>query len=138
MVIIEVNENKFIIKREMVSLTPPAYNHMMSTFVHSHFLSFFFVFICNRHRQAASLFFLFFLFLMKGHWRSMWCPHECVCICVDYVITLLLSLSFHYIRCVCVCLSSCPSCMCVNVGRVDQYEKKKPRRKKKFRSSATA
>jgi hypothetical protein len=71
---------------------------------------------------------------MKGHWRSMQCPHECVCICVDYVITLLLSLCFHYIlcasMCMCVSLLCCPSHLRVDVGRVSQYEEKKPEKKK--------
>jgi hypothetical protein len=64
-------------------------------------------------------------------------PHECVYIHIDYMITLLLSL---FSQCaVCVCLKICPSHLCVNVGRVDQYKKEKTgKKKKKFFSSATA
>jgi hypothetical protein len=39
---------------------------------------------------------------MKGHWRSIQYPHECVYIHIDYMITLLLSLFSHCALCVCV------------------------------------
>lgn len=65
-------------------------------------------------------------------------PHERACICVDYVITSLLPLSSHYTQCVCVCLLSCPSRLCVNVGRADQCAEEKTGEEKKFRPSATA
>ena len=76
---------------------------------------------------------------MKGYWRSIECPHECVRICTDYVITLPVCLlrptskPYAY-ECVCVCvrlLSCCPSHLCVNVGRGDQYERKKGREEKR-------
>jgi hypothetical protein len=71
---------------------------------------------------------------MKGHWRSIQCPHECIRICTDYVITLPMSLSSHYILyvCACVCLLSCPSDLYVNVGRVHHYEEEKNEKKKSF------
>jgi hypothetical protein len=57
----------------------------------------------------------------------------------DYFTPVSLLLLCLMLVSVCVCLKSCPSHLCVNVGRVDQYKKKgKNREGKKFFSSATA
>ena len=48
----------------------------------------------------------------------------------DYFACLYpLTISYEY---ECVCLLCCPSHLCVDVGRVDEYEEKKTEKKKSF------
>lgn len=74
---------------------------------------------------------------MKGHWYSIQCSHECVYIHIDYMITMLLSLSlslpssFLIVLYACRCVVVVGLHICVRVGRVDQYEKKKKLRREK-------
>lgn len=120
----------------MMPLTSPVYNHMMSTFVHSHFFSLFFLyslFVIDTNSLLLS-FFLFFSYerplafnampaRMRLHLRRLRDYFTCASILSLY--------PTQKRACVCVCLLSCPSYMCVNVGRVDQHKKEKPEKKKK-------
>jgi hypothetical protein len=115
----------------MMPLTPSSTsNHMMSTFVHSHLLSSFLhssvidtdrvLLLVHSFSYERPLAFNIMPARMRLHLRRL----------RDYFTSVsILSL---YPTHMCVCLLSCPSYMCVNVGRVNQYEKKKLRRKKSF------
>ena len=132
-------------EKKIGSLTSPSrYNHMMSTFVHSHFLfpSSFFIYwwVIDTDRL---LFYPPVLHLPREKPLAFNAIPARVRLYSHRLHDYFPPVSLFFSLClesVCVCVSgyrSWPSHMCVNVARVDQCKKEKTeKKKKKFCSSA--